>query len=112
MEPTVKRHGPVQAPGSKLSRRRRFLIGIAVAGLIAAASFGGARVAAARRFQAELAQARDEMGAGLFTLARSRLVRLSSNHPEQPEIAYQLGRCEAARGRPESRAGAMGTHPR
>jgi enediyne biosynthesis protein E4 len=83
-------------------RVRTILIGIAVAVVIAAASFGGVRVAAARRFQAELSQAQEEMGAGLFALAQSRLARLATVHPNDPEIALQLGRCEAARGQTEA----------
>jgi predicted Zn-dependent protease len=83
-------------------RFRNFVIGsLAVVGL-AVTGFGGARVAAARRFQAELAQAREEMGSGLFALAQARLVRLASGHPDEPAIAVELGRCEAARGNPES----------
>ena len=58
-----------------------------------------ARLWAAQRFRGELAEAREEMEAGLFDLARKRLSRLAEERPDQAEVAYQLGRCEAARGK-------------
>ena len=35
---------------------------------------------------------------GLFALATRRLTRLAEERPEQAEVAYLLGQCEAARG--------------
>ena len=102
MEPVVKRHDPDRGRARRVVRLRAALIGIPIVVVIAAASFGAARVAAARRLQSELAHAREEMSAGLFALARARLTLLSAAHPDEPEIAYQLGHCEAARDRPDA----------
>ena len=54
-----------------------------------------------------MAAAHDEMSAGLFALAQTRLIRLARDRPDEPEIAYQLGYCERARGKmtPRSRIG-------
>jgi len=53
------------------------------------------------RLRSELAVARNEIEAGLASLARQRLVRLSGQHPSNPEVLFELGRCEAARGKSE-----------
>jgi tetratricopeptide (TPR) repeat protein len=74
------------------------MVVLAVA-LAVAAIFAGSRFAAARRLQAEMAAVRDEMAAGRFALAQVQLSRLVLEHPDEPEFAYLLGRCEAARGR-------------
>ena len=62
----------------------------------------GARLVAGRRFQGELAEARQEMDEGLLALARKRLTRLAEQRPDDAEVAYRLGSCEAGRGRPEA----------
>jgi tetratricopeptide (TPR) repeat protein len=73
--------------------------------LVVALSITGgvaARAWAAHRFRGELAEARKQMEAGLFGLARQRLARLAEERPDQAEVAYRLGRCEVERGRPEA----------
>ena len=75
---------------------------ISIVAAVALAIVGGVgvvRLQAMRRFQGEVAQSRDEMNAGLFVLARNRLLRLARDCPDNSEITYQLGRCEAARGK-------------
>jgi predicted Zn-dependent protease len=105
MEPTVQRHDPDRSRGPSIVRVRSILVVVSVAVVIAAASFAAARVAAARRFEVELALAREEMGAGLFALAQTRLTQLTVDRPGEPEVAYQLGCCEAARARPDAALG-------
>jgi tetratricopeptide (TPR) repeat protein len=72
--------------------------------VVVLAVLGGvsARLWAARRFREELAAACKEMDSGLFALASKRLSRLAEERPEQAEVAYQLGRCAAARGNMDS----------
>jgi tetratricopeptide (TPR) repeat protein len=55
----------------------------------------------ARRLRSELAEARKEMEGGLVALARQRLIRLSGQQPGDAEVLFELGRCEAARGKAE-----------
>jgi thioredoxin-like negative regulator of GroEL len=73
------------------------LVGVTVAVVAAAAHFGGAR-----RTHVELDEAREEMQAGLFSLARKRLIRLAAERPHEAEIAFLLGRCEAVRGQADA----------
>ncbi len=58
-------------------------------------------LAGVQRVRSELAEARKEIEAGLVALARQRLVRLSGQRPGDPEVLFELGRCEAARGKAE-----------
>jgi thioredoxin-like negative regulator of GroEL len=67
--------------------------------LLAVAGVATARFLRAERDRRELAEARKEMDEGLFGLAGKRLARLAEERPGQPEAAYLLGRCLAARGR-------------
>jgi tetratricopeptide (TPR) repeat protein len=57
--------------------------------------------AGARRLHTELAAARQEIEAGLVSLARQRLIALANKHPGDAEVLFDLGRCEAARGNGE-----------
>ena len=79
--------------------RRSLFIGLTI--LVILAIMGGValRRYSDRRFRAELAEARKEMEAGRLGMARKRLARLAEERPVEAEVAYQLGRCEAARGR-------------
>ncbi len=79
---------------------RKLLIGLVVLTVLAMMVGAGARLLAGHRFRTELAEARKEMEAGLLASARKRLTRLAEQRPESADVAYQLGRCEAARGRP------------
>jgi tetratricopeptide (TPR) repeat protein len=93
--------------------RSRFLIISAVmvtSGGIAAAM--AMHLASARRVRAELAVARQEIGAGLVALARERLTRLASERPRDPEVLLELGSCEAARGNSELALEIWGRVPR
>jgi enediyne biosynthesis protein E4 len=83
-------------------RRRKLLISLILLASLSVLGGVGARLVASHRFRAELAEARKEMEAGLLALARKRLTRLAEQRPEEAEVAYQLGRCEAARGRREA----------
>ncbi len=92
----------MQARGS--SGKLAWIVVIALACLAGLSVWGGvvARHRAARRLGLELAEARKEIEAGLLSSARRRLTRLTEQRPDDAEVAYQLGRCEAARGRPET----------
>src|SRR5262245_49181172 len=81
---------------------RKLLLGLLLVAVLALLGGVAARAWAAHRFRGELADARKEMEAGLFSRARSRLTRLAAERPDQAEVAYQLGRCEAERGRSEA----------
>jgi len=87
-------------PARKLARH--LLIGLLLVAVMAVLGAVAARLWAAQRFRGELAEARHEMEAGLFGLARKRLSRLAEERPDQAEVAFQLGRCEAARGKTEA----------
>src|SRR5262245_14964694 len=58
-----------------------------------------ARLVGERQFRTELAQARAEFAAGLRNTASRRLKHLAEQRPDQAEVMFLLGRCEAARGR-------------
>ncbi|MFI5454445.1 MAG: FG-GAP-like repeat-containing protein [Isosphaerales bacterium] len=81
---------------------RQLLIGLLLVAVMAVLGGVAAKLWAARRFRRELAEARQEMAAGLLSLARKRLSRLAEERPDQAEVAYQLGRCEAARGKTDA----------
>jgi tetratricopeptide (TPR) repeat protein len=53
-----------------------------------------------RRSRALLEQAKQDMSAGRYTLARTRLAELVARRPGWDEALYQLGVCEQARNRP------------
>ena len=59
-------------------------------------------------FRGGAGRRRQEMEAGLFNLARTRLARLAAERPGEAEVAYRLGRCEAARGPARGGAGHLG----
>ena len=84
-------------------RRKHLVIGL-MALVIVLASLGvlAARRAADRRFHTDLAAARKELEEGLVATAHKRLARLAAERPGDAEAAYQLGRCEATRGRFEA----------
>jgi enediyne biosynthesis protein E4 len=92
-------------------RRRNLLIGLVVVAISAILGGVGVRLLAAHRFQGELAEARNEMGSGLLAMARKRLTRLAEQWPGDAEVAYQLGLCEAARGRLEAALECWGRIP-
>jgi len=77
---------------------RSLVFGLVSVAILAGLGGVAARLWTAHRFRGELAEARQEMEAGLFGLARKRLLRLAAQWPYHGEVAYQLGRCEAARG--------------
>ena len=81
---------------------RKLLIGLLVIAVLAVLGGVAARLRTAHQLRSELAAAGTEMEAGLLGSARKRLVRLAQQWPDQAEVAYQLGRCEAARGRTEA----------
>ena len=81
--------------------RRQIVIGMTLVCAFAALGGGAAHLRAARRFRVEMAKADEEMRAGLFSLARTRLARLAAERTQDVEVAFQLGRCEAARGKPD-----------
>ncbi len=80
--------------------QRTLVVGLLVVGLLVVLGGGAAWLRAERRLENELAESRKEMAAGLFTTARARLTRLARERPGHAEVAFQLGRCEAARGKP------------
>ncbi len=81
--------------------RRRPLVVLGVLVAIGGMAAGVAvRLAGVHRVRSELAEARNELDAGLVALARQRLIRLSAQRPGDPEVLFELGRCEAARARP------------
>jgi len=69
--------------------------------LLAIGGVEGVRLVSSKRLLAELTRAREEMQAGLFSLAHRRLSRLAEEQPGNAEVAYELGRSEIARGQPE-----------
>jgi enediyne biosynthesis protein E4 len=79
---------------------RRLVTGLFVIAVVAALVGGAANFVSARRFDAELNLAREEMNSGLLSLARDRLARLALSRPHHGEVLLALGRCEAARGQP------------
>src|SRR5262249_35052693 len=84
-----------------LKGSRKLVLGVLFVGALAALGSAAARAWAAHRFNGELAAARKEMEGGLFNLAWKRLTRLSAERPDDGEVAYHLGQCEASRGRIE-----------
>jgi thioredoxin-like negative regulator of GroEL len=82
--------------------KARLLIGLIIVAMPAILGLLAARLWAARHLRDELALAREEMQAGLHGTARKRLVRLAQQWPDQAELSYRLGQCEAARGRFEA----------
>lgn len=95
-----------------ISPRRKFLIGAAVLLALAGSAGGAMRVLAVRKLRAELDRAGREMKGGLMSLAYSRLAGLEQRWPGQPEVEYQLGLCELARGRRGEALAAWGRVPR
>jgi tetratricopeptide (TPR) repeat protein len=55
-----------------------------------------------RRSRAILEEAKQEMSAGRYALARSRLTELVTRRPTWAEALYNLGICEQARNRPDA----------
>jgi tetratricopeptide (TPR) repeat protein len=88
----VARRRAVRGPG-------KLLLGTLLLAVLAVSGGVAVRLRAAHRLRAELDAARQEMEAGLFNLAGTRLARLATERSGQEEVAYELGRCEAARGR-------------
>ncbi len=81
---------------------RPVLLVLVVAAMLASLAVLGNQWWGRQRFCAELSEVRREMDSGLFVLARKRLVRLAVDRPAEPEVAYELGNCEAARGQFEA----------
>ena len=75
------------------------MIGLVLVSAAAISCGAAARLVARRQFTAELARARQEVAAGLHTTAGLRLIRLAKQRPDEAEVAFLLGRCEAARGK-------------
>jgi tetratricopeptide (TPR) repeat protein len=83
--------------------RYRYLAALAIVLAIGGVFAGIAvHVSGARRLSTELAAARQELDAGLVTLAHRRLIGLASKWPDEAEIPYELGRCAMARGKAEA----------
>jgi tetratricopeptide (TPR) repeat protein len=81
---------------------RKLLLELLLIAVLALLGGVAARTWAAHRFRGELVEARKEMEAGLFGRARTRLTRLAAERPDHAEVSYQLGLCEAERGRLEA----------
>ncbi len=92
------------------SRRAVFLfIACVIAGAVI---WGRVRALVEGRYQADLASAVEDMKAGRYAKARSRLTDLVARRPAWGEATYQLGVCEQARGRPEAALAAFARVPR
>jgi predicted Zn-dependent protease len=89
-----------------MRRRNRTIALLALVVVLAGLGTWAVQHAVARRFQAELAAARDDLESGRFAAAYKRLTRLAAERPGDAEVAYQLGRCEASRGRFQAALGA------
>jgi enediyne biosynthesis protein E4 len=62
--------------------------------------WGSVHAVMERRSRALLEQAKQDMSAGRYALARSRLIKLVAQRPAWDEALYHLGVCEQARNRP------------
>jgi enediyne biosynthesis protein E4 len=83
-------------------RGSRVALIFAISVIAAGAAWGIVAKIAERRSQALLAEAKNEMSAGRFGLARKRLSELVAWRPGWGEALYQLGVCEQARNRPDA----------
>jgi enediyne biosynthesis protein E4 len=70
------------------------------ASVLLAAGYAALRAFEDRKFQATLAQAKQEMAEGRFHTAKERLLELRLSRPGDGEVEYHLGACESARGNP------------
>jgi tetratricopeptide (TPR) repeat protein len=78
---------------------------------LALAAWLGSCAVENRRFRADLALAREEIGAQRFASARARLVRLAERRPGDGEVALLLGNCERMLGHPDAALAAWGRIP-
>jgi tetratricopeptide (TPR) repeat protein len=82
--------------------RRRLLL-MSVGGVaLAVAAWLGARALEARKFRADLAQAREDFDARRFATARARLARMAERRPGDGAVELLLGTTEKMLGRPEA----------
>ena len=83
-------------------RGSRVALIFAISIIALAATWGIMAKMAERRSRALLEEAKHEMSAGRFGLARKQLTELVARWPSWGEALYQLGVCEQARNRPEA----------
>jgi predicted Zn-dependent protease len=95
---TAEGPGPLNRGRKPSGKVARFTFPIVIVAILGVAGGTAAWVRSKEHFQRELGEARKEMEAGLFGLAGKRLNLLAEERPGQPEVAYELGRCLAARG--------------
>ncbi len=81
-------------------RLRRVAIVLGLASVAVGAVWGAVHHVMERRSHAQLEEAKQEMNAGRYSLARTRLAELVAGRPGWDEALYQLGVCEQARNRP------------
>ena len=65
-----------------------------------------------RRWRSALEQAKRDLAEGRYAMARKELVELAAHWSADGEVAYELGRCEQARGRTEAAVAAWARVPR
>jgi hypothetical protein len=78
--------------------RYALLLVLTTAGVL----WGGWRWSENRRYRRTLERAQDAMDSRLYALAASELIELDTRNPGVDEVAFLLGKCERARGRPHA----------
>ena len=73
--------------------------------------WGGWKWSEVWHYRKTLARVEDAMDAGLHSLAAKDLVELLDRYPGSDEVAFLLGTCEKARGRPQAAAEAWAKVP-
>src|SRR4051812_31676645 len=89
-------------------RLRRLAPGLAAGGVLLLA---GWLAAEGWQRRSSLERARREVERGQYGAARERLAGLATRWPRQAEVAYLLGLCEQAAGRPEAALAAWSRLP-
>jgi enediyne biosynthesis protein E4 len=94
---------------SKGARRWRpaLLLSFVTAGVL----WGGWKWSDVLHYRRSMARIEEEIEAGLVSRALKDLVELSAWYPSSDEVAYLVGTCEKARGRPEAAADAWAKIP-
>jgi enediyne biosynthesis protein E4 len=88
--------------------RPALLLVLATAGLI----WGGWKWSQAWRYRNAMARIEEELELGFLSTARKDLVELQKRYPGKDQVAFLLGSCEKALGRPEEAALAWAKVPR
>src|SRR5262245_53045648 len=83
-------------------RRSRVALVAGISTIAIGATCGVISGISERRSRALLEEAKQEMSAGRYALARSRLTELVARRPSWAEALYHLGICEQARKRPDA----------